>query len=165
MSIINSGNFFISPALPDGTRDETTEIVLTPNPTYVDYGERLRYKVVESEARAIKQLSHYNPGEKAWVWENYRSHVPRYEDQYGILFGLQEHIRTEVLSGSPYVYLKDTVTPVFGKYNVDSGTIVSDWIRCRVLKVDRDTAKNGGVVTYPKTEFVFTVDDDSFTLY
>lgn len=164
MTIITSGNFYVCPALANGDRDVGSEVILFPNPTFVDYGPRLRFQIVESEARAIKQFSDTNPKEKKWVWVNYRKHVPRYETQYQTLFAMQEHILVEIASGSPYVYLKENVTDMLGIHD-SAGVLTPDWVRCRVLYVDRDIARQGGVAVYPSTEMVFTIDDPNHKVY
>jgi len=164
MPALNTGDFWISPALSNGNRDTGTVYLLSPSPTYVDYGERLVKSVRESEGRAIKQFSLINPKPKSWVWSNYTYSVPLYDAQYALLESLQEHVRTEIASGSAYVYLKETVTGMFGYYS-SSGTLVQDWVRCRILYVDRDIETAGGSVRYPKTELVFTIDDPNFVVY
>lgn len=164
MTLLRSGNFYVCPALANGDRDVGAEIILFPNPTYVEYGDRLRFEIVESEARAIKQFSDTNPREKKWVWVNYRIHVPRYESQYQTLFSMQEHVRVEIASGSPYVYLKETVTDMLGVHN-SSGTLTTDWVRCRILYVDRSVARQGGNAVYPETVMSFTIDDPNYKVY
>ena len=123
MPVIGSGNFWICPALADGSRDIGNEVLLDPKPTYPEYGERLNYTLHESEGKTIKQRSLRNPKVKKWVWEKYRSDVPKYEDQYWTLFNMQEHILYYVNSGSPYVYLKENVTDGLTIYNSGTGNL------------------------------------------
>lgn len=161
MPVLTSGNFWVCPATSGGTRDVGEEILLDPKPTHTDYGDRLNYTLHESEGRVTKQRSLKNPKTKKWVWEKYRPDVPKYEAQYWTLFNMQEHINVYVNSGSPYVYLKENVTDGLTIYNSGTGMLESDWIRCRILVVQRDVRKGGGIVAFENTEVIFTVDDNN----
>lgn len=155
------GDFYLSPALENGNRNTSVEIVLDPHPTYVRYGDRIITTRHETEGKLIVQRSTHNPKVKEWVWENYRPNVPRYENQYKTLFGYQQHI---VASGAPYVYLKEEVTGMFGTYNSGTHGIDAAWIRCRIINVDRTIREDGGKLKYPKTIMEFTIDDTSYTV-
>jgi len=160
---VTSGNFWVCPALGNGDRDVGNEILLDPNPTNVEYGERLNHTLQTSLGRTIKQWSATNPEPKKWVWENYGTHVPKYEAQYQLLYNMQEHINVYVNSGSPYVYLKEDTTDGLSVYS--GASLVPAWGRCRVLMVSRTTRTGGGIPVYADTEFVFTIDDPSFVTY
>lgn len=163
MPIITSGNFWVCPAKADHTRDTGSEVLLDPSPTYVDYGDRLNYTLHETEGRTIKQRSLKNPKSRKWVWSKYRPDVPRYENQYWTLFNMQEHINYYVNSGSPYVYMKENVTDGLTIYNSGTGRLDSDWIRCRILLVERTPRNEGGPVAFETTEVLFVIDDDTIT--
>lgn len=163
MPTIPGGKFQISPAtLPDHDRDVGTVIDLSPRPTYPDYGERLRITTHETEGRLVTQVSKKNPREKRWVWEGYGPNIPLYNTLYDTIFSHQSHIR-DGNGLSPYVYLKETVTEQFGTYTV-SGTFNADWVRCRIINVDRTISRRGGYPVFDETILTFTVDDDSFDI-
>jgi len=161
MPVLTSGNFWVCSANANGTRNVSGVVLLDPKPTYPDYGERLNYTLHETEGRTIKQRSTKNPKVKKWVWSKYGPNVPLYENQYWLLFNMQEHINVYVNSGSPYVFLKENVTDEFAIYNSGLGKMEPDWIRCRILLVQRSVGRDGGMVRYDETEMLFTIDDDS----
>jgi len=158
------GEFYLSPALSNGDRDTGTVITLDPHPSYVRYGPRLILTKHETEGKVIAQRSANNPSVREWVWENYRPTVPKYTTQYETLFRHQQHIREDTYGESPYVYLKETVTNLFGIYHSGTGSIDPDWIRCRILNVDRTLREDGGFIKYPKTTVEFTIDDPNYTV-
>lgn len=152
--------YWYCPANIDGTRAVGEEVEIRPQPTSVDYGPRQNYSTHSSDAKLIKQRFARNPKLKKWIWENYRPTIVLYENQYWDLFNLQEQILVTVNSGSPYVYLKDECTDGLGTYYVASGMLVKDWVRCRIIDVDRFPRDGGGPLTYETTELSFTVDED-----
>jgi len=159
-----TGYFYLSPALANGNRDTGTEVKFVPAPSYVDYGDRIVMTRHETDAKLIVQRSAKNPKVKKWVWVGYTPIVPRYEAQYEIMFRHQQHIREDVFGESPYVYLKETVTNVWGMYSSGVGNLVADWARCRIINVDRTLPREGGYVKYPETTIEFTIDDTNFTV-
>lgn len=158
------GDFYLSPALANHTRDTGTEVTLDPHPTYPDYGSRVVMTKHETEAKLIAQRSANNPKLRKWVWENYNPTVPKYEAQYEVLFRHQQHVREDTFGESPYVFLKETVTNVFGLYSSGTGSIDPDWIRCRIINVDRTIRRDGGWLKYPETVVEFTIDDPNYTV-
>jgi len=158
------GDFYLCPATSSGTRNVGQEITLDPHPTYVSYGPRIIMTLHETEGKLIAQRSANNPKSREWVWENYRPAVPKYTAQYEVLFRHQQHVREDVFGESPYVFLKETVTNLLGMYNSGTNAIVADWVRCRIVNVDRTVREDGGFLKYPKTTVSFTIDDPSFTV-
>lgn len=162
--IVSSGNFWVCAAdANDDTRETGQEILLDPNPTTVDYGERLNHTMQESAGRTVKQWTNTNPGLKRWIWKNYGPHVPRYSSQYKTLYNMQEHINVIVSSGSPYVYLKEDTTD--GLSALVSGEFVPVWVKCRILMVKRTIRDGGGLPVYETSEMIFTIDDPNFVTY
>jgi len=158
--LLNSGNFSVSAALANHTRDVASEFNLEPRPSFVEYPDRVKHSFRESKGRLIKQRSLRNPDKRSWVWENYREDTPKYNDQYWTLFDMQEHINVQINSGSPYVYLKEDVTSEgLAKYDIPTGRYIPEWIRCRILLVQRSEKRQGGILVYDRTEVTFTIDD------
>lgn len=165
MPVITSGNFWMAAANTNHTINSGSIFALDPNPTFPDYGDRLKYSFHESEGKVIKQRSTKNATKKRWVWKNYRPDILKYENQYWTLFNMQEHINVYINSGSPYVYLKEDVTDGLAEYSIAQSKLVPDWVRCRILLVQRKERQSGGVVVYDETEVIFTIDDSNFVIF
>ena len=42
---------------------------------------------------------------------------------------------------------------------------MADWIKCRILTVDRTVRKEGGYAVYDETVMQFSIEDTSYTVY
>jgi hypothetical protein len=163
---MSCGGFWIANVDESGDIDEETAFKLEPGPTAVSYPpERISYTTQQSDDRLIKQMSPRNPKERKWIWKGYSPNITAYETQYADLINLQEHVLVYVSSGLPWVYMKDDCTDGMNVYSVASGTLVSQWVRCRILNVSRVPREEGGPLRYETTTITFTVDDDSVIIY
>lgn len=69
---------------------------------------------------------------------------------------IQSTTATAIVPSQPWVTIPDATSQFLVRHETP------DWIRCRVLDVDRDVDSQGGDVRYAETRLVFVIDDVNY---
>lgn len=152
----------------NGLMDSGTIATLSPGPTFTEYPtEQFKTTIhVSVDGNPVTQSFVKDDRPRKWVWQNYRETVPGYTSMYNSL--LQLHYKLRLLAGdSPWVFLKEDVTDMFGKYEYAGGTwsFTSGWIRVKVIDVFQEIRQRGGRVVYDTSGITFVIDDSTFNMF
>src|ERR1041385_1492730 len=101
-----------------------TIITLSPGPTWISYPDHFYNTVKTSkDGNAIVQVPVKDARPRRWVWSNYRSSVPKYNDLFQQIINFHYKFRQNQ-GKSPWVYIRDTESLNLGYINLSGTTWV-----------------------------------------
>jgi len=143
-----------------------TTVILNPGPTYVIYPDKFDNVVRTSkDGSIIIQTPSKDSRTRKWVWRNYKTTVPKYNQLFQNLLNYHYKLRIgQTPAKSPWVYVQDTETLNLGTRTFSGGVWTESntlW-RAKVVQVTQNIAQQGGYPTYAETIFEFYIDDPNY---
>jgi len=115
--------FYFSKANSAGTRLASSDTMLQPAPTYVNYPQEALGQILDTaDGIPVFQQGNKDGRVRRWVWVGYRDNVPGYPALFNNLLSLRARHLKEAGAVTPYVYLKETDTLRFRRRFSISGT-------------------------------------------
>lgn len=146
---------------------------LSPFPTGVDYPEGDLINVQSSQDNNIViQRPIRDDRPRKWVWNSYRSTVPRYEAQYQFLRSITEKslwndgnliMTVDVWEDESGVGGLDRFDATLFSAPDEAGLSNLIWTTARVSNVYRTSPKKGGPPVYDETVMEFYIQDAAYT--
>jgi hypothetical protein len=144
-----------------------TTIVLKPGPTYVVYPDKFDNVVRTSkDGSIIIQTPSKDSRTRKWIWRNYKTSVPQYNQLFQTLLNFHYKLRIgQTPAKSPWVYVQDTESLNLENRTFSGGiwTETDAFWRVKVVQVTQNIAPQSGYPTYSETIFEFYVDDPNYS--
>lgn len=159
----DNGGFWIAFANPDGSRNTSTEVRLSPSPSRVEYPiEPLGTRVDIPNGSLVAQVPLRDARPRRWVWEGYPASLVAYAALWARLEPLRARYRYQT-GNSPYIWVRDQESKQLRTIVSAGSTVTStyDWYRVLVHEVSRKQEKGTrtSMVVFATTILGFTVAD------
>lgn len=158
--------FFVAESNLDGTMNSGTTQQLLIAPTYVLYPDHFDNVIRTSrDGNTIVQTPSRDSRTRKWVWRNYKTIVPKYNQLFSQLLNYHYKLRIGASPPkAPWVYLQDTETLnlVTRTWNGTIWVETPTFFKAKVIQVTQNIAPQSGYPTYGETTFEFYIDDPSY---